>query len=121
MLTNIFVTVERRAWMRLHSHTVVFDRDPAFDRFLRDPSGSVLSILRIWVAESAVGPAVIRHYLGSVRHCACGGWMSRMELYRLFRQATVIAGLVGERAHTFRARLSALLRDYFHEEKQIDT
>jgi hypothetical protein len=47
--------------------------------------------------------------------------MSRWELYRLFRQAKVTAGFVGEGAHTFRARLSSLLRDYFHEEKQIDT
>jgi len=121
MPTSIFVTRERRAWMRLQTHTVVFDRDPEFARFLTNASGSVLTILHIWVADVAAGPAVIRHYLGSVRHCACGGWMSRWELYRLFRQAKVTAGFVGEGTHTFRARLSSLLRDYFHEEKQIDT
>ena len=107
--------------MRLSSHTVVFDRDPAFARFLTDSSGSVLSILRIWVAEAAAGQAVIRHYLGSVRHCACGSWLSRRELYRLFRRARLTASFVGESAQTFRARLSSFLRVYFEEEQKIDT
>jgi len=107
--------------MRLHTHTVVFDRDPKFARFLTDPSGSVLSILRIWVADSTTSPAEIRHYLGSVRHCECGGWMSRRELSRLFRQATVTARLIGEGAQAFRARLSTFLREHFSETKHLDT
>jgi hypothetical protein len=118
MADNIFITQERRAWMRLRSHTVVFDRDPEFVRYLMDPSGSVLSILRIWVAETVEGQPVIRYYVGSIRHCDCGGWMSRDELRRLFRHATVIARLVGERAKTFRGRLSRFLRDYFSQGKQ---
>jgi hypothetical protein len=117
MRKNVFVTQEKRAWMRLRSHTVVFERDPDYARYLADQSGSVLSVLRIWVADTATGPAEIRHYLGSVRHCACGGWMSREELFRLFRQATVTACLVGESTSTFRASLSHLLRKHFGEEK----
>jgi len=105
MRKNVFITSERRAWMRLRSHTVVFDRDPQFARYLTDASGSVLSILSIWVADAAAGSAVVHHYLGNVRHCGCGGWMSHRELHRLFRRATVTARRVGERAHTFRARL----------------
>ncbi|PWT87058.1 MAG: hypothetical protein C5B58_00380 [Acidobacteria bacterium] len=47
---NIFVADDRRAWMRLRDHIVIFERDPAFRRFLADPSGSVLHVVRIWVA-----------------------------------------------------------------------
>jgi hypothetical protein len=112
---NIFVTDERRVWMRLSNHVVVFERDPEFPRFLSDPSGSVLSILRIWVAIPASGAPNIQHYLGSIRHCACGGWMSHRELLRLFRQATLTARRLGESAQTFRGRLRRLLREYFDE------
>lgn len=84
--------VERRAWVRTGDHTVVFDRDPDFVRFLADSSGSVLRILRIWVADADTDAPRIRHYLGSVRRCECGGWMSHRELIRLFRRAIKAAG-----------------------------
>lgn len=103
--------------MRLRSHTVVFERDPDFERFRGDPSGSVLSVLRVWVADPGPGAPRLRHYLGSVRHCECGGWMSRRELYRLFRRATMTARRVGERGSQFRARLSTVLRKRFALEK----
>jgi len=45
--------------------------------------------------------------------------MSRMELYRLFRQATVIAGLVGERALTFVPPERSFCVINFHEEKHV--
>lgn len=115
---TIFITDEKRAWMRLRSHTVVFERDPEFSRYLEDESGSVLSMLRIWVSGSGQEPRAISHYLGSVRYCECGGWMSRLELYRLFRQATTVAGQIGERAATFRTKLSELLRHRFGKLKQ---
>jgi hypothetical protein len=99
--------------MRQGDHTVVLERDPHFSRFLADPSGSVLHILRIWVAVPQTDPPEILHYLGSARHCACGGWMSHRELVRLFRRASAIAAQVGESTLSFRARLSTLLRDYF--------
>lgn len=113
MRKNIFVTDEKRAWMRLRSHTVVFDRDPDFTRCQASPGGSVLSILRIWIAEPNDGESVIRYYLGSIRHCECGGWMSPGELHRLFRRATTVARQMGEETKIFRARLSRFLRDYF--------
>lgn len=112
---TVFVTDEKRVWMRLRDHVVVFERDPAFNRFLTDPSGAVLHILRIWVAcPGGEGPRV-RHYVGSIRRCECGEWMSRGELLRLFRRATVTAGLLGESAGRFRSRLSEFLRTYFRE------
>jgi len=108
---NIFVTDERRAWMRMRDHAVVLERDPDFTRFVSDPSGSVLHILRIWVAVPGLDSPTIQHYVGSVRHCECGGWVSHRELLRLFRRATVTARHLGENAQRFRARLSRLLRN----------
>ena len=112
---NIFVTDERRAWMRLRDHVVIFERDPAYRRFQTDPTGSVLRVVRIWVARSESNASSIRHYVGSVRRCDCGGWMSHRELVRLFRRATIAARHVGEQTGTFRARLSRFLREYFAE------
>lgn len=101
--------------MRLRDHIVIFERDPDFARFAADRSGSVLHILRIWVARPESKSPDTRHYVGSVRHCECGGWMSRSELLRLFRRATIAARHVGEGARPFRARLSRFLREYFNE------
>jgi hypothetical protein len=110
---NIFITDERRVWMRLRDHIAIFDCDPDFERFLSDPSGSVLHIVRIWVGCPTAGALQIRQYLGSVRRCECGGWMSRRELLRVFRRATVTARQLGECAEAFRGRLSQFLREYF--------
>ena len=112
---NIFVADEKRAWMRLRDHVVIFERDPDFRRFLANPSGSVLRVVRIWVASEDSDPPRIRRYLGSIRRCSCGGWMSHRELVRLFRRATDAAGDIGERADKFRASLSVFLREYFGE------
>lgn len=101
--------------MRLRTHTVVFERDPDFTRFLEDPSGSVMRIVRIWVEHTESESLKIRHYVGSVRRCECGGWMSHRELLRLFRRATVTARHLGESAQTFRVRLRRFLREYFDE------
>ena len=113
MPTTVFVTDERRAWMRLRDHVVIFDRDPDFRRFHTDPSGSVLRVLRIWVARPGSAAPVVREYLGSIRRCECGGWMSHRELLRLFRRASAAAVRAGEGAHAFRARLRGFLREYF--------
>ena len=107
------VSSERRAWMRLATHTVVFDSDPDFVRYVRDPSGSVIRIVYLWLAEAGEGLPAIRHYLGSVRHCDCGGWLSHGELARLFRRATFTAHLVGEGGVGLRRRLARYLRAYF--------
>ena len=112
---RIFVSNERQVWMRLVSHTAVFDRDPQFERYRKDPSGSILRILHVWLADGSGtgGAGDIRHYLGSVRRCSCGGWSSRVELARLFRRATAVAALTGESSRGFRNRLTRYLRDYF--------
>jgi hypothetical protein len=68
-----------------------------------------MTTLRVWVAESSE-PLIRRHFLGSVRHCECGGWMSGPELRRLFRQANLIAQALGEETQLFRARLRNFLR-----------
>jgi hypothetical protein len=109
----MFVTDERRVWMRLRDHVVIPERDPAFQRFLTDPSGSVLHILRIWAGQPGSARTGIRHYVGSIRRCECGGWMSRRELVRLFRRATMTARHLGVSAPEFRQRLSQFLREYY--------
>jgi hypothetical protein len=99
--------------MRLASHTVVFDREPDFLRLSKDPSGSVIRILHLWLAEPPLDLPTARHYLGSVRHCDCGGWFSRRQVVRLFRRATVAAVLAGENSRCLRHSLSRYLRKYF--------
>ena len=121
MTTSIFVTDERRVWMRLRDHIVIFDDEPDFARFLKDPSGSVLRVLRIWVVHSGADSSSVRRYVGSVRRCSCGGWVSNHELIRLFRRATITAGILGESAEAFRAKLSRFLREYFDDEQRDDT
>jgi len=112
-MAHVIISNERSAWMRLVSHTVVFDRDPDFPRYSKDPSGSVVRILHLWWADPPLDSPTIRHYLGSVRRCDCGGWVSRLELARLFRRATAAATLLGENARGLRHSLSKYLREYF--------
>jgi hypothetical protein len=114
-MAHVIISNERRAWMRLASHTVVFDREPGFLRFSEDPSGSVIRILHLWLAEPALEFPTIRHYLGSVRRCDCGGWVSRREVVHLFRRATATAVLAGENSQRLRHTLSKYLRNYFNQ------
>ena len=110
------MTEEKRIWMRLGDHMTVFDDTPAYVRFARETGGSIVRVLRIWVADSDKEEPTIHHYLGSVRRCMPQGWMSRRELFRLFRRATVTARLIGESSGRFRHRLSIFLREYFQGE-----
>jgi hypothetical protein len=119
-LPHQIISNERRAWMRLASHTVVFDRDPDFARFSKDPSGSVIRIVHLWLAAAGQSLPTVRHYLGSVRRCDCGGWPSRCELARLFRRATVAARLAGESGLGLRHSLSRYLREYFTAKHEQD-
>lgn len=114
------ISNERRVWMRLASHTVVFDRNPDFARFSKDASGSVIRIVHLWLAAAGQHLPTIRHYLGSVRRCDCGGWVSRWELARLFRRATVAAHLAGESGPGLRHSLSRYLREYFTTKHEPD-
>lgn len=120
MTASIFITDERRIWMRLRDHAVVFDNEPDFPRFLNDPSGSILRVLRIWVADSTADLSRVRFYVGSVRRCDCGTWMSHDELVRLFRRATVTARMLGENTGSFRSKLSRFLREYFGDRMKND-
>ena len=106
--------------MRLSTHTVVFDRDPDFARYSKDPGGSVIRILHLWLAEAGEALPAIRYYLGSVRRCDCGRWVSRWELARLFRRATVAAHLAGESGLGLRRSLSRYLRKYFAAKHEPD-
>jgi hypothetical protein len=114
------ISKEKRVWMRLATHTAVFERDPDFARCSKDPSGSVIRIVHLWLAEAGQGVPVLCHYLGSVRRCDCGGWVSRYEVARLFRRATVAAHLMGERGLRLRHSLSGYLREYFMAKHEPD-
>lgn len=107
------ISHERRAWMRLASHTVIFDRDADFARYSKDPGGSVIRIVHLWLAEAGEGLPIIRYYLGSVRRFDRGGWLSHQEVARLFRRATAAAHLAGESGLCLRHNLSNYLREYF--------
>ena len=119
-LPHRIISEERRVWMRLSTHTVVFDRDPDFARYSKDPSGSVIHIVHLWLADVGEAPPTIRYYLGSVRRSDCGGWVSRRELARLFRRATVAAHLAGENALGLRHGLTRYLREYFTTKHEPD-
>ena len=102
---------ERRAWVRTQTHTVVWDRDPAFARFAAGRtgrsgrSGRIARFLRVWLRD-ADGAA--RAYLGSV--CLCEEGFSGRDVRRVFRRATGCAGLAGEPASRLRRRLKDFLR-----------
>ena len=120
-MAHVIISTERRAWMRLASHTVVFDREPDYLRFAEDPSGSVIRILHLWLAEPPLDSPTIRHYLGSVRRCDCGGWVSRWEVVQLFRRATAAAVLAGENTRCLRHALTGYLRRYFSTTHEPDS
>ena len=108
-MTLNFVKSERRSWSRFRTHTVIFDHEPEFERLHENPDGEVTILLRVWVADALPGNSILR-YLGAVRRSEHGRWISRRELYRLFRHATVLAQDNGMEARPFRSRLSSFLR-----------
>jgi len=112
----LFHIEERRAWVRAHTHLVVFDRDPEFERFAKDPTGKMKLMLRIWLAEERHGEPHLRDYLGTVSFCATGP--SFRDLWRLFRFTSVSAKQTGESARNLRLRLAAILREYIAKEHE---
>jgi len=112
------VARERRFWMRLRSHAVVFDRDPEWPRFRDDPSGQVVRILQLWMTESRAAsgatPDTARHFLGNVRYCQ--GWMSRAEVSRLYRRVTAAAHLEEQCGALWRTRLTQFLRQHIRSQ-----
>ncbi len=101
-----FVVEERKAWVRTQTHTLIFDRDPDFERFSRDRSGTVKKLYRIWLAST---PSAQRTYLGSVHRCA-DRWSFR-DLTRLFRRASAYASGAGVPSRGLRLQLAAFLRE----------
>ncbi|MHC4165511.1 MAG: hypothetical protein ACYSWQ_00985 [Planctomycetota bacterium] len=114
MAGMFFHVEERRAWIRTHTHTVVYDRDPDFPRFSGDPSGKLKRMVRIWLAEPGCEQPCLHAYLGTVTFCFLGP--SFRDLCRLFHLASGAAKAAGQSAKALRRDLAALLRRYIQEE-----
>jgi len=112
-----FHVEERRAWIRTHTHTVVYDRDPDYCRFAKDSTGAVKRMLRIWLAEGKGDRPYLRAYLGTVTFCFMGP--SFRELYRLFHLTSRAAKSAGTPDKALRHRLTCLLRKYIEEEYKL--
>jgi hypothetical protein len=116
-MAELYFHVEQRsAWVRTGTHTIVYDRDPDYPRFERDPSGSVKHMLRIWLAERSAEKPLLRTYLGTVTFCFMRP--SLKDLYRLFHLTTVAAKTAGHSARALRRDLADVLREYMSEEYQ---
>ena len=116
-MADLYFHVEQRsAWVRTGTHTIVYDRDPDYLRFARDPSGSVKRMLRIWLAERNAEKPLLRAYLGTVTLCFMKP--SFRDLCRLFHLTTKAAKAAGQSAKTLRHDLADLLREYMSEEYQ---
>ena len=116
-MAELYFHVEQRsAWVRTSTHTIVYDRDPDYLRFERDPSGSVKHMLRIWLAERNAGRPLLRTYLGTVTFCFMRP--SLKDLYRLFHLTTAAAKAAGHSARALRRDLADVLREYMSEEYQ---
>ena len=119
MAATFFHVEQRTAWIRTSTHTVVYDRDPDYLRFARDPGGSIKRMLRIWLAEPGGDRPYLRAYLGTVTFCFTGP--SFRDLCRLFHLTTQAARTVGQSAKVLRNDLAALLRKYIREEYELPT
>lgn len=114
MEAMFFHVEERRAWVRTSTHTVVYDHDPDYRRFVLDPTGTVKHMLRIWLAEPKGDRPYLRAYLGTVTFCFIAP--SFRELCRLFHLTSKAAKAAGQSAKALRANLADLLRKYMREE-----
>ena len=57
-----FLFEKRRCWVRSGTHTVVFERDPEYRRFVRTGGGEVKTLVRIWLTGWNDAPS----YVGGV-------------------------------------------------------
>jgi len=99
---------ERRAWVRLATHTVVFEGDPEYEAFSRDPSGEVKRRLRFWLAEGTRERPHLRAYLGSIVASGDGPLLS--EVLRLLRRVTDSSDLARESPATLRRKVFQTLK-----------
>jgi hypothetical protein len=113
MAATFFHVEERRAWIRTSTHTIVYDRDPDYPRFAKDPGGAIKRMLRIWLAEPRDNQSFLRAYLGTVTFCFAGP--SFRDLCRLFHLTSRAAKAAGQSAKALRGDLAALLRKYIQE------
>ena len=117
MAAMFFHVEQRTAWIRTGTHTVVYDRDPDYPRFAKDPGGTIKRMLRIWLAEPGNDRPTLRAYLGTVTFCFTGP--SFRELCRLFHLTSRAAGAAGQSAKALRNDLAGLLRMYIREEYKL--
>ncbi len=116
-MADLYFHVEQRsAWVRTGTHTIIYDRDPDYPRFARDPSGSIKHMLRIWLAERDADRPLLRAYLGTVTFCFMRP--SLKDLYRLFHLTTAAAKAAGQSARALRRDLADMLREYMSDEYQ---
>ena len=114
MSTMYFHIEQRRAWVRRHKRIIIYDRDPDYVRFAKDPTGTIKLMLRIWLAESRGGQPYLHAYLGTVTFCFVGP--SSSDIIRLFRFTSKAAHDAGESARVLRHNLTDLLRKHIQEE-----
>lgn len=117
MSTMFFHIEERRAWIRRHKRIIVYDRDPDYARFARDPNGTIKLMLRIWLAELKDDLPYLCVYLGTVTFCFIGP--SSRDILRLFRFTSKAAKATGESARVLRHDLAVILRKRIHQEYGI--
>ncbi len=97
---------ERRAWIRTSTHSVVWDRDPDFDRFAANKTGMIARLIRIWQDDPESQQPL--DYLGSVYLGPLG--YRRRDLRRLFQRVAKNCLGTGESPTTVRRELSRLLK-----------
>ena len=114
-MADLYFHVEQRsAWIRTGTHTIVYDRDPDYPHFVKDPGGSVKRMLRIWLAEGDADRPLLRAYLGTVTFCFMKP--SVKDLHRLFHLTTTAAKAAGRSAKALRRQLADMLREYMSAE-----
>jgi len=117
MAATFFHVEERRAWIRTSTHTIVYDRDPDYPRFEKDPGGTVKRMLRIWLAEPKGNQPHLVAYLGTVMLCFTGP--SFRDLCRLLRFTTRAAKAGEQSAKALRHDLAGIVRAHLHEELRV--
>lgn len=100
-----FQFVEQQAWVRTGTHTVIPQRDPDFERFRGERSGSIVRLLRVWCDAGGDG-APGNWYLGA---CLCTPGRFGSDLRRVLRRVGALA-TTAEPARSLRAALARSLR-----------
>jgi hypothetical protein len=114
-MSRMFFHIEqRKAWIRRHKRIIVYDRDPDYAHFAKDPNGTIKLMLRIWLAEPKGDTRYLRAYLGTITFCFIGP--SIQDILRLFRFTSKAAMEAKQSPKVLRHDLAVLLRKYIQEE-----